>query len=109
MRLSSHLSSSTCNTGTLDVARASPVFRRRIASSCPRRCGIETTNGADIAAILFYPTPCNSGSLEKKSSAQCRDAQMELSQLPFVFPAEGREQTGLWAEERFQCHSEQSS
>jgi hypothetical protein len=79
MRLSSHRSSSTVNTGKLEVARARPVFKRRMASSCPRLCGIETTNGADITAILIDPTACNSRSFERKSSVHDRDAQMELS------------------------------
>jgi hypothetical protein len=52
MRLSSHRSSSTLSTGTLEAARESPVFRRRMASSRPRLCGIETTSGLVIGKIL---------------------------------------------------------
>src|SRR5260370_18471762 len=98
MRLSSHLSSSTCNTGTLEAARVSPVFRRRTASSRPRLCGIETTNGADIAEILFDPTACNSRSFEKKSRARAvATYQMEPSQSPFVSvpKAESKQAFGL--------------
>src|ERR1700682_4130150 len=97
MRLSSHLSSSTCNTGTLEAARVRPAFRRRTASSRPRLFGIETTSGADITEILFDQTACNSRSFEKKSSVHYRDAQMELSQFPCVFWPDGRANTRLTA------------
>src|SRR5258705_7248524 len=56
MRLSSHLSSSTFSTGTLEAARVNPSLRRRIASSRPRRCGSETTRGAGmIESFLTQP------------------------------------------------------
>src|ERR1700751_5016614 len=48
MCLPSQRSSSTLSTGTLAAARDSPPLRRRLASSRPRRCGIETTSGTDI-------------------------------------------------------------
>src|ERR1700716_3683485 len=85
MRSSSHLSSSTFNTGTLEAARVNPVLRRRIASSRPRRCGIETTRGADICESfprLLHVIPYRS----KKSAPPINAVQkMELYGFPFVF------------------------
>src|SRR6266481_6104441 len=66
MRLSSHLSSSTFSTGTLAAARVNPSLRRRVASSRPRRCGSETTRGADMTGSSSDVTACNSTFLGKK-------------------------------------------
>src|SRR5713226_5030166 len=83
MRFSSHLSSSTFNTGMLEAARVNPALRRRLASSRPRRCGIETTRGADISKILklirLHVIPRRS----KKRAA--RVAKAEPYGLEFVF------------------------
>src|SRR3984957_11645633 len=56
MRSPSHLSSSTVSTGTLVAARVKPALRRRVASSRPSRCGIETMRGADIAGFSLNLT-----------------------------------------------------
>src|ERR1700721_2681229 len=56
MRSPSHLSSSPVSTGTLVAARVKPALRRRVASSRPSRCGIETMRGADIAGFSLNLT-----------------------------------------------------
>src|SRR5260221_4835721 len=48
MRSSSQRFASACKTGKREAARVSPALRRRVGSSRPRLCGIETTRGADI-------------------------------------------------------------
>src|ERR1039458_8039136 len=70
MRSPSQRASSTCNTGTLDATRVSPSFRRRVASSRPRRCGIETIRGVGIPLILSLCnfTACSHGWFSKKRS-----------------------------------------
>src|ERR1700686_2504032 len=90
MRFSSHRSSSTFNTGMLEAARVNPGLRRRVASSRPRRCGIETTRGADIFGSSSNVTACNSTLSGKKRAANNRRGNpRELSVFPFVFPANG--------------------
>src|SRR4051794_9877341 len=100
MRFSSQRSSSTLSIGTLEVARASPVFNRRIASSRPRRWGIETTSGADIGNILDL-IELHVIAYVSKGRGACNLAarRVELSQFPFVFPRTGRPYTPVRAEE----------
>src|SRR6266852_9831744 len=73
MRFSSHLSSSTFSTGMLAAARVNPSLRRRVASSRPRRCGSETTRGADMFGSSSNVTASNStfsGKKEQRISAK---------------------------------------
>src|SRR5437879_664434 len=102
MRLSSQRSSSTTSTGTLVAARDRPVFRRRIASSRPRLCGIETTSGADIVADPPLTTPDVIPRLSKGRGARNIVAQKtELSRFPLVLSAEGSDAPPCRAEEKF--------
>src|SRR6202163_3973675 len=73
MRSCSHRSSSTFSTGMLEAARVSPVLRRRVASSRPRLCGIETMRGADIPGSRFYMAACSSAFSGKKSTTEHRN------------------------------------
>src|SRR4051812_33964497 len=96
MRLSSHLSSSTFSIGKLEAARVNPVLRRRIASSRPRLCGIETTRGADILKLPNesnrHLTVCNFTVFEMKRMVELMSRQKELCRFPFVFPAAAQQQ-----------------
>src|ERR1700760_4344824 len=90
MRLSSHRSSSTFNIGRLEAARVNPALSRRVASSRPKRCGIETIKGADIFESSTDVTVCNPTSFQQKSRSNNRVSKMELYASLFVFPADGR-------------------
>src|SRR5947207_7660319 len=97
MRLSSHLSSSTFSTGMLAAARVNPSLRRRVASSRPRRCGSETTRGADMTGSSLQRTPHVVPHIsEKRDSPQrgtCGNPQ-ELSLFPFVFSRRWQRNSG---------------
>src|SRR3984957_20399343 len=88
MRLSSQRASSMWSIGTLDAARVTPSFRRRVASSRPRRCGIETIRGAGIFVSRVYTSVCNNQSSPGKDSG--RSGTTEPFNLPFVFKSKGR-------------------
>src|SRR3981081_1915100 len=90
MRFSSHLSSSTFNTGKLEAARVNPSFKRRGASSRPRRCGIEITRGAGIFEILFALSRGSSIWLEKKSDPTDAVQKNGTFPVPLCFSSEGR-------------------
>src|ERR1700704_2897026 len=90
MRFSSHRSSSTFKTGMLEAARVKPVFRRRVASSRPRRCGIETTRGALIFGSSSDVTACISSFVGKKRAADQRWRSDGTFRIPICFSYEGR-------------------
>src|SRR6202049_4809819 len=90
MRLSSHLSSSTFSTGMLEAARVNPALRRRVASSRPRRCGIETTRGADIFGSSTDVTRCNPAWFEIKSRTGPRQRKDGTLWVPAGFFRRGR-------------------
>src|ERR1700733_7770669 len=98
----SQRASSTCNTGTLDETRVSPSFRRRVASSRPRRCGIETISGAGILVSLDHITACRCQSSPKKNNERT-SVTTELFKLPFVFWSKGRA-TGADCRAGGDCH-----
>src|ERR1700761_5809127 len=92
MRSPSHLSSSTVSTGTLVAARVNPALRRRVASSRPSRCGIETMSGADIAGFSLNLTiEIPHGSKNRGDQINGR-LKMEPYELPFVFPPMAEQQ-----------------
>src|ERR1700722_19176592 len=91
MRLSSQRASSMWSIGTLDAARVTPSFRRRVASARPRRCGIETIRGAGIFVSLDYLSACSRQSSPKKNPkrnlSSCHlflDSRQNNKQMPTV-------------------------
>src|SRR5258706_5861768 len=85
MRLSSHLSSSTFSTGTLAAARVNPSLRRRVASSRPRRCGSETTRGADMIESSSDLTERNSKFSREKGATLARREPAGTFRAPASF------------------------
>src|SRR5665213_1085838 len=89
MRSSCHLSSSTLSTGTLATVRVNPTLRRRIASSRPSRCGMDTIRGegifGDSLSDGVYLVP--EGGEKRVPRLHGRT---ELSGFPPVSPADGR-------------------
>jgi hypothetical protein len=72
----------------LEAARVNPALRRRLASSRPSRCGIETTRGADILKILTSIQLQVIPHRSKKRAA--RVAKAEPYGFRFVFSAAER-------------------
>src|SRR6202034_3868882 len=88
MRSASQRASSRCDTGTLDETRVSPSLRRRVASSRPRRCGIETIRGAGIRVSFDQISACVGP--PKIETTNKHWNMTELSEPPFVFQFQGR-------------------
>jgi len=66
-------------------ARVSPVFRRRMASSRPRLCGIKRQAARHRQILRPDPTACNSARFEKKRQRQYGSAKDGTFTVPIVF------------------------